>query len=172
METNSSKCLEPGIKFNEEDGYSKIYACSDKSHRLFKSLFFLSVPSNENIKKIKIWLKNSGKLLSVRFKTWMIYSGKLSISCYSQNVETARTRGISLPENKNVEADVFDSGIFMLQAIEVESHKFNLFFDRGSGDMVFKKSAEDCLLQMGRSKMEVTGPITHSGVGDQKCAYH
>ena len=65
------------------------------------------------------------------------------------------------------EADVYDNAIFMLQTIEVGGQLFNLFFNSGCGDMVVRKSAADCLEKLGRAKLEVTGPITLSGGGDQ-----
>ena len=48
----------------------------------------------------------------------------------------------------------------MVQPIEIEGHKFDLFFDSGYGDMVIKKSALDFLVGMGRAKLEIPGPIT------------
>ena len=67
-----------------------------------------------------------------------------------------------------MEVDVCDNAIFMVQTIEVEGHLLNLFFDNGCGDMVIKMSAADLLAKMGRARQEFPGPITLSGVGDQK----
>ena len=68
--------------------------------------------------------------------------------------------------NSNILPDVSERAIFMLQTINVGGKPFNVFFDNGCGDIVVKKSAIDTLVQLGRAKQEVPGPITMSGVGD------
>ena len=59
----------------------------------------------------------------------------------------------------------------MLQTIEINGHTFNISDDSGCGDLVVKKSAIDILLSMGRVKHEIPGPITLTGVGDQKVVW-
>ena len=43
-----------------------------------------------------------------------------------------------------------------------------LFFDRGCGDMIVKKSEVEKLAAFGRAEQIVSQPIVLSGVGDQK----
>ena len=57
--------------------------------------------------------------------------------------------------------------IFQLQTIDVDGIKLNLFFDRGCGDIVIKKSAIDKLVGIGRAKQIVSGPLEITGIGDQ-----
>ena len=62
----------------------------------------------------------------------------------------------------------FDDAIYMLQTIEVQGKTFNLFFDSGCGDLVCKMEAITQLAGMGRVKKVLDGPLTISGVGDNK----
>ena len=66
--------------------------------------------------------------------------------------------------------DVQDCAIFMLQTIVVSGVRLNLFFDNGCGDLVVKRSAVDKLLNLGRAKLAIPGPLQITGVGDQKSA--
>ena len=66
------------------------------------------------------------------------------------------------------EGMVSDRAIFMLQTINVQGELFNLFYDSGCGDLVCKKSAIDKLIGLGKASHELLGPITFSGVGDNK----
>ena len=56
----------------------------------------------------------------------------------------------------------------MLQTIEIQGKQFNLFFDSGCGDLVCKRDAVVQLESMGRSSKVIEGPVTLSGVGDNK----
>ena len=58
--------------------------------------------------------------------------------------------------------------IYMLQTIQIQSKNFNLFFDSGCGDLVCKKGAVTILESMGRATKIYDGPLTLSGVGDNK----
>ena len=61
-----------------------------------------------------------------------------------------------------------DLAIYMLQTIQIQGQKFNLVFDSGCGDLVCKKDAVSCLQGMGRASKVLDGPLTLSGVGDNK----
>ena len=75
----------------------------------------------------------------------------------------ARYAGVTLNDGM-----VKDHGIFMLQTINIQGYLFNVFYDSGCGDLVCKKSAIDTSISLGKASQEFPGPITISGVGDNK----
>ncbi len=56
----------------------------------------------------------------------------------------------------------------MLRTIVVEGIELNLFFDSQCSDLVCRKSAIDALAGEGLISNVVAGPITISGVGDNR----
>ena len=56
----------------------------------------------------------------------------------------------------------------MLQTIQIQGKRFNLFFDSGCGDLVCNKEAVTRLENMGRANKVLDRPLTITGVGDQK----
>ena len=68
--------------------------------------------------------------------------------------------------------DIGEDTIFQLPTIKVGEKSLNIFFDSGCGEMVIRKSAVELLEQYGRSNLIAPGPITYSGVGDQKGVCH
>ena len=56
----------------------------------------------------------------------------------------------------------------MLQAIRIGGKDFNIFFDSGCGDLISRREAVKQLEKMGRANNEVPGPISLTGVGDNK----
>ena len=56
----------------------------------------------------------------------------------------------------------------MLQTIEIDGKRFNLFFDSGCGDLVSRKGAVFSLEKMGRASREIIRSLVLSGVGDHK----
>ena len=52
--------------------------------------------------------------------------------------------------------------------LQIQGTKFNLFFDSGCGDLVCRKGAVTSLESMGRANKVLDGPLTLSGVGDNK----
>ena len=164
-----AQCLEPGVKFDEDHECSTEYVCTDKFHKRFKSGLHVLICSHhrerkENLDLLELFKRN---VLS-NVKNLDDFSKKISISYYSQSAKTTYvSENTYKSKNSNVEDDVFDTGIFMLQTIRIEGNTFNLFFDSGCGDMVIKKSAVNCLMKLGRAKLERPGPITLYGVGGQ-----
>ena len=75
------------------------------------------------------------------------------------------------PSRSNEESE--ESSIFMQQTILIEGKEMNLFYDSGCVDLCCRKGAVDELQKMGRANNEVPGPITITGVGDNKaiCQY-
>ena len=163
-----AQCLEPGVKYDDTHKCSKEYICPDKFHEKFKKGLHVLVcshhkDSQENQKLIENFRKN------VVQKIPNLEEFSKTISCYSKNVGAISVSNTcETSATPSTEADVSDNAIFMLQTIRVEGKLLNLFFDSGCGDMVIKKSAVDFLLTIGRARLEFPGPITLSGVGDQK----
>ena len=75
------------------------------------------------------------------------------------------------PSRSNGESE--ESSIFMQQTILIEGKEMTLFYDSGCFDLRCRKGAVDELQKMGRANNEVPGPITITGVGDNKaiCQY-
>ena len=64
--------------------------------------------------------------------------------------------------------EVMDSSVYILQTIQVENRKLNIFFDSGCGDLVCRKEAISDLEEIGKASLLVPGPIVLGGVGDVK----
>ena len=64
--------------------------------------------------------------------------------------------------------EVTESSVYILQTISIYNKMFNLFFDTGCGDLVFKKEAISELANLDKASLIVQGPITLGGVGDVK----
>ena len=58
--------------------------------------------------------------------------------------------------------------IYMLQTIQIQNKNSNLFLDSVYGDLMYKKEAVMILESMGRATKIYDGPLTLSGVGDNK----
>ena len=71
-------------------------------------------------------------------------------------------------QHLNALPDVTDTGKFLLQTIQIQNVRLNIFFDNGCGDLVVKKRALDLLLGLGRAFCEISDTLTIVGVGDQK----
>ena len=146
-----SKCKNPNATTPEEwERLDENHECSkDQFHNRFKSDLQVLICSHhkeckENLEVVEKFKKN----VIAKVQNLDEFSRKICVSCYSQNVGTIRSCencfcGASNIINSKTEADTLDNAIFILQTIEIEGHKFNLFFDSGCGDMVTKKSALD-----------------------------
>ena len=60
-----------------------------------------------------------------------------------------------------------ESAIYILQTIEIQNERFNIFFDSGCGDLVSKRDSVCRLEKLGRASQERSGPIKHIGLGNQ-----
>ena len=94
------------------------------------------------------------------------------LPCSRQLIEISQNFGENNQAEHPSESKIIDSGIFQLQTIDVEGIKLNLFFDSGCGDIVAKRSAIKKLKRIGRAKQILSGPVTISGVGNQKSSCH
>ena len=89
------------------------------------------------------------------------YSKNKRISFYNLNAKRTKK---SLFHSKNKHED----SLFLLQTIQIDSEKFNLFYDTGCQDSVSKKEAVNKLELLRRASSQLPGPITLFGVGNQK----
>ena len=63
--------------------------------------------------------------------------------------------------------DILDKGIYVLQTIEINKERFDVFFDNGCGNLCCKKEAVDRLEKIGRAQQIRSGPIRLYGVANQ-----
>ena len=75
--------------------------------------------------------------------------------------------GMNCNEHESVN-DELENSIYMLQTIEIDRKRVNLFFESGCGDMVCRKGAVFNLRKKGRASREIKGPLVLSGIGDNK----
>ena len=159
------QCLSPGS--TEGHDYCKgFYLCKHPDHGKDGNKFHMLVchrhkDSPENAELLKKFKKDYiGKFINELPQ----FCKDIKISMYSVN-KCPNIGASHVANGVDVEAD---RGIFMLQTIEIGGQLFNIFYDSGCGDLVCKKSAIDKLVKIGRASQELPGPITISGVGDQK----
>ena len=72
------------------------------------------------------------------------------------------------------EPEITDSAIFLLQCVDVQSVRINLFYNKGYGDMVISKSVVDKLMKLGRDVQLSKGPLNIQEVGNTivvRCIY-
>ena len=105
--------------------------------------------------------------LLMRYKRDFVDKYSTELPEFSKNIKVSMYSESNCA-NVGVPQVAATGGLFMLQTIIVEGKLFNLFYDSGCGDLVCKKSAIDKLVSMGRANQELPGPITLSGVGDEK----
>ena len=160
------QCLTPGMKYDVSHTCYKKYSCPDAYHNSFpKGLHILVCEAHKkkqgNLDLLEEYKKN---FISKRSNNFETFTKNISLFCQND-------AGTSYPSFKpdldKLIANECNSAIFMLQTINVDGHKFNLFYDTGCSNVVIKKSAVDKLLSIGRARHEVRGPITLSGVGGQ-----
>ena len=108
--------------------------------------------------------KNNLILLD-EYKRINMSKDKLVLPEYSKNIRI----GFHNLNAKEYEKSLSnEDSVFLLQTIQVENKKFNLFYDSGCQDLVSKKEAIDKLEVIGRASSQLPGPITLFGVGNQK----
>ena len=91
-----------------------------------------------------------------------------SLSLLSFTVHISRDEK-TLPFQKfNALPDVKDNGKFLLQTIQIENIRLNIFYDNGCGDLVIRKRALDLLAGLDRVQCEIDDTMEIIGVGDQR----
>ena len=98
-------------------------------------------------------------------KLWLL---KNMEKIYLNLIRTRGGQSAFKNQKTNSDDETIDKMISILQQSYIAGNTFNLFYDRGCGDLVCKKSAIYKLTSIGRAKQEIPGTIVLSGVGDNK----
>ena len=165
-----SKCLFPGAKNGPKHRcLFTNYCCPNSSHEGDMVHILLCEKHRKESANIKLLNK---------FKDKFIKNCKVPLPQYSRNLSCfTETVGVTEILKKDLENsqvsyqignDVTESAIFQLQTIEIDGVRLNIFFDSGCGDMIIRKSAVEKLIAVGRAKQIISGPLTITGVGEQK----
>ena len=154
------------MKHDDDHKCYVAYVCPDPSHAQYpRGLHVLVCEAHKsNPANIAILKKFKEKVIPKRSRHFEQFTLNISLICVSASIPSiSMGRGFN-----NVIPDVQYSAIFMLQTITIDGVTLRLFFDTGCGDIVVKKSAMEALKRLGRANQELPGPISLSGVGDQK----
>ena len=152
-------------------------AVKGANHRCFMTKF--CCPHTSHSEKVHILLCSEHKTYAdskkvfERFKTKFIDQCKVqlpahtkNLTFFSQMVGVTKIENVPTPFGFECEPPITDASVFLLQSIELDGVKINLFFDNGCGECVIKKSLVDKLAAIGRAKEVVPGPLFVRGVGD------
>ena len=156
------QCLYPGAKKNHEGICHDQYACKHNSHKRFdKSKHVLVCEEHKEDNKNKELFENKMRFITKSKVEYKDFTKNMTLLFYAD----------AYPSRSNEESE--ESSIFMQQTILIEGKEMNLFYDSGCVDVSGRKGAVDELQKMGRANNEVPGPITITGVGDNKaiCQY-
>ena len=162
-----SKCLSPGVKYNDGHDCDTQYTCGQlyvnkqgvqttcKKHVLVCG-FHCSDKRNEEL--LLLYKKN----VIDKNSNFLDFTKNVSIACFSQSYQS-----------KSDKKDDADHAIFSFQCIEVAGKRLNIFYDGGCGKMVCSKYAADVLAQLGRADHDNPKPLILRGVNNQQsiCPY-
>ena len=165
------QCLSPGANVEHgkhRDGlcYSR-FVCKHKAHSRH--------PRKKHVlccEEHKTAAENSGLL--EEYKKSNILSIKSSIPEFSKQIKlNFHCDSLSQVYKSDLSCDledseVIESSIYILQTIQVEDRKLNIFFDSGCGDLVRRKEAVMELEELGKACLLIPGPVVLGGVGDVK----
>lgn len=162
------QCLYPGAR--NDEGYhadgtcQSTYSCKHESHKKCKSIKHVLV-CNEHCELPE------NKLLFEEYKSKFItprkhlqqFSKDLKLSFVSCFLNPQKHEKSTSPkfDDDNL---VKESGIYLLQTIEIDKKPFTVFFDTGCSDFVSRHEAVQKISE--RSHQEIKGPIDIGGVGD------
>ena len=158
------QCLSPGVKKGHEGSCFSRYNCPDEFHKKFDSGYHILVCDRHKNKpeNLKLLDEYKSKYIENSEILYKDFSKKLSISFH------AGTELNSSYKAENNELSEEDCSIYMLQTIQINGKKLNLFYDTGATDIVCKKEAVDFLSTIGRAHKIQCGPITLCGVGNKQ----
>ena len=154
-------CIRSGAKKNhEESRCAKNYVCPHSSHDGGVGVHVLLCDTHKHSTENAELLK--------KFKKDFIEKYSDDLPSLAKNIKINFHSQANFTGTAENEEGSDDRAIFMLQTIDIQGHSFNLFYDSGCGDLCVKKSAIDTLASLGRAHQVLPGPITLSGVGDNK----
>ena len=166
------QCLVPGLRFGHVGPCSRDFNCKHDSHGKFKvGRHFLVCWRHNDLnsdllsrykKEVLPKLGNNLEKFTLNIEINFPNKSKQRTGDLSKNYP-----GVQLVTNGNLRSSV-NCPIFMLQTIVVDDIELNVFFDSGCSDLVCRKSAIDALARVDRASNIVSGPITISGVGDNR----
>ena len=154
-----NKCLKPGMKYNAPHDCDKQYACGQpftKDGVVKKCEKHVLVCGHhhedaKNVALLETFKKNVIKPNSKFFN----FTKEISIS----NFANAFT---------NLESGVEADSIFMFQIVQIANgFRLTFFYDGGCGDAIISKECADLLMQVGRAKLKIPGPLELWGVNNQ-----
>ena len=160
-------CLLPGAIKNSKHKCFYTNFCCPHTHSSSEKIHVLLCEQHKDDDK--------NKRLAEKFKDKFIkncnqnlphFCKNLSLLSYS--VHISRDNEVLPFQKFNALPDVKDSGKFLLQTIQIQNIRLNIFFDNGCGDLVVRKRAVDLLFKLGRAKCESSETLEVVGVGDRK----
>ena len=129
-------------------------ASKGPKHKCFFMHYCCPHPSHGNGEKVHVLLCSKHKNGDENLKLLEKFEDKFIINCnvqlpqFSKNISClSEMAGVAKVVNKSLnmygnyqsEPDITECAIFLLQTIDVDGIRLNLFFDSGCGDMVVKK---------------------------------
>ena len=160
-------CLLPGAVKNSSHKCFYTNFCCQHTHSSSEKIHVLLCEQHKDDEK--------NKKLAEKFKDKFVKNCNQNLPQFCKNlsllsfsVHISRDNDALPFQNFNALPDVRDSGKFLLQTIQIQNIRLNIFFDNGCGDLVVRKKAVDLLVNLGRAKCEIDETMEIVGVGDQK----
>jgi len=158
------QCLTPGAKKGHYGNCYNTFNCPDGSHKTFDIGYHVLVCNRHKNDPQNQKLLEEYKSRYISDSLHKNFSKNLSIA-FHVNPDVKKSYG---SQSKSSNEENLDLAIYMLQTIEIQGEKFNLFYDTGCSDLVAKKDAITTLEKMGRATNIYSGVLTLSGVGDNQ----
>ena len=161
------QCLAPGAALStskhRQDCFSR-YCCKNKIHeKHVKKKHVLVCEEHKH--------HQENKELLEEYRNNCILRLKENLPEFTRQISFHSKSGVTIADtterNKSNDVERMESAIYILQMIEIQSERFNIFFDSGCGDLVSRRDGVSRLQKFGRSSQERPGPIKLMGVGNQ-----
>ena len=159
-------CLVPGAVKGPKHKCFFMNFCCPHSHGSAEKIHVLLCEQHKGDEK--------NRKLAEKFTDKFIKNCNQNLPQFSKNLSLLSVT-VHLVEEKilrfqhlNALPDVNDTGKFLLQTIQIQHVRLNIFFDNGCGDLVVKKRAVELLTSLGRAFCEIDQALEIVGVGDQK----
>ena len=124
------QCLCPGAKKGHQYFCSKTYICTDSSHDSSEGYHVLVCDKHKDTRNAQLLEK---------FKEEYIQKFAKDLPSFSKNIKITMQSQANCVDTALEEGEALNKGIFMLQTIQVEGEKFNLFYDSGYTDFDLQK---------------------------------